>query len=122
MSASIVAALTVLVLGFASVTAAEPPVDVYVLSGQSNMFGLARLSGVHPSNRKPPRNCYVWDGAEFIALAPILSSGPVGTLFGPELAFCLAMEHLEPDRKRYLIKYAVPGRGLHHAVRLLRHG
>lgn len=118
MSASIVSVLGVLVLGLASAAAATEPsvdvVDVYVLSGQSNMHGLARLSGVHPDSRKPPRNCFVWDDTDFVALAPVPSSGPVGTLFGPELSFCLAMAQLEPDRAHYLIKYAVPGRGLHH--------
>jgi hypothetical protein len=114
MSVSIVPALTAVLLGFASAAAAEPPIDVYVLSGQSNMWGLARLSNVHPSNRKPPRDCYVWDGVDFVALAPVTAAGPIGTLFGPELSFCHAMAQLQPDRKRFLIKYAAPGRGLHH--------
>lgn len=114
MSASIVSALSLLALVLASVAAAESAVDVYVLSGQSNMLGLARLSGVHPNNQKPPRNCFVWNGTKFVALAPVPSAGPDGTLFGPELSFCLGMARLEPDRTRYLIKYAVPGHGLHH--------
>ncbi len=112
-----VIALAVIGLGFACVAAADAPVDVYVLSGQSNMRGLGRLRELHPANRVAPHHCSIWNGDAFVHFELVPSKGLVGTVFGPELSFCHAMALLQPDRRIYLIKYAEPASGLHHGWR-----
>jgi len=107
-------AVVVIILGLANAAAGAPPVDVYVLSGQSNMYGLARLRDAHPENREPPPRCSMWDGEAFVALNPSSDDRPGEALFGPELSFCRTMSQLRPGRRHHLIKFAVPGRGLHH--------
>ena len=83
-------------------------VDVFVLSGQSNMVGLGSSEELPaPLNTVIP-GAYIWSGGNFIEFDP-MSNGN----FGPEVAFAWTYLNLNPGRDIYLIKQAVGGIPLH---------
>ncbi len=83
-------------------------VDVYILSGQSNMGGFG-LSAELPESLKPViPGAYVWSGADFIELNPMSN-----TYFGPEVAFAWTYLNLNSQQDIYLIKQSVGGIPLH---------
>ncbi len=95
--------------------AAGKKVDVYILGGQSNMQGIAKIKNlpVEYARTNAMPHAFFWNGAAFepFVLGKTKSSTRVGE-FGPELGFALAMA--TADRPVYLIKYHVSGQPLHH--------
>jgi len=90
-------------------------VDVYLLGGQSNMQGIAKirnLPGKYAKIKVIPHT-FFWSGTAFepFILGQTKTSTRVGE-FGPELGFALAMATAE--HPVYLIKYHASGQPLHH--------
>ncbi|MGC4016966.1 MAG: sialate O-acetylesterase [Luteolibacter sp.] len=83
-------------------------VDVYLLAGQSNMQGIARLADLPARDLSPVQGVMFWNGKEFEPLTPgkTRSSANEGE-FGPELAFAHAIP--SPKRPVFLIKYSASG-------------
>lgn len=96
-------------------SAAERPVDVYILSGQSNMQGIGSLAELSDEDRTPCPNVFYWNGKSFEPLVPgrTKTSTRAGE-FGPEITFAKAFAARVPDRDVYLIKHYVSGQPLHH--------
>ncbi|HPS00134.1 MAG TPA: sialate O-acetylesterase [Candidatus Sumerlaeota bacterium] len=89
-------------------------VDVYVLAGQSNMQGTAKVKGLPAAFNRPMPNVFFWTGAAFEQLLP----GKTKTSaredeFGPELTFAATMASYHPGRLIYLIKYNAGDAALH---------
>ncbi len=92
-----------------------PPVNVYILAGQSNMQGLGKLEELPPEEAAPVKGVWLWDGESFESLKP--RTTPISKRegqFGPELFFARTMAAVTPDRQTYLIKYAAGGQPLDH--------
>lgn len=90
-------------------------VDVYILSGQSNMQGIGKLKNLGETFKKPRQNTFFWNGKNFEKLIP----GKTKTSarkpdFGPEMGFSYMMEKMRPNRKIYLIKHYASGQPLHY--------
>lgn len=90
-------------------------VDVYVLAGQSNMQGTAKVKGLPAAFNRPMPNVFFWNGTAFEQLLP----GKTKTSaredeFGPELTFAATMASYHPGRLIYLIKYNAGDAALHH--------
>ena len=66
-------------------------VDVYILSGQSNMVGKGSTAELPDSLKSVIQGAYIWSGGDFIELNPM--SDPE---FGPEVAFAVALFESEP--------------------------
>lgn len=102
------------VLFFPMVSVAKN-VDVYLLGGQSNMQGIAKINNLPPkqfsTNAVP--HTYFWNGTQFepFILGKTKTSSRAGE-FGPELGFALSMATVE--NPIYLIKYHASGQPLHH--------
>lgn len=87
-------------------------VDVYLLGGQSNMQGIAKLANLPRDVVRQVPNVFFYNGKSFDALK-------IGTTktsnrereFGPEIGF--ALELADSKRPVYLIKYAASGMPLH---------
>ncbi len=90
-------------------------VDVYLLGGQSNMQGIAKIKNLPPewSGTQVVPHAFFWNGTGFepFVLGKTKTSTREGE-FGPELGFALAMATAE--RPVYLIKYHASGQPLHH--------
>ncbi len=88
-------------------------VDVYLLGGQSNMQGIAKIKNLSDTYAKTIPHSFFWNGTAFepFVLGQTKTSTRVGE-FGPELGFALAMATAE--RPVYLIKYHASGQPLHH--------
>lgn len=95
--------------------AAGKRVDVYLLGGQSNMQGIAKIKNLPAelAGTTAVPHAFFWSGTQFepFVLGKTKSSGRAGE-FGPELGFALAMA--SADRPVYLIKYHASGQPLHH--------
>jgi hypothetical protein len=105
--------LLLLLMLAGSAQAAE--VDVYLLAGQSNMQGNAKLADLPEGWLAPVPNCRFYNGKQFVALEPgktQTSSRP--DEFGPELGFARTLVSLDPKRTIYLIKFHRSGQPLHH--------
>ena len=90
-------------------------VDVYLLAGQSNMQGNAKLADLPETWQTPISAAMFWNGSEFVPLEPgktKISTRPGE--FGPELGFARTLSSLSPDRRFYLIKFHRSGQPLHH--------
>lgn len=87
-------------------------VDVYLLSGQSNMQGSGRIADIPADVPREIPHAFFWNGKEFEPLVvgkTIVSSKP--ELFGPEVAF--AIDIASADRPAYIVKYAASGQPLY---------
>jgi hypothetical protein len=92
---------------------AAQPVDVWLLSGQSNMQGNAKLADIPADVTREIKHAYFWNGQEFEPL--ILGKTKTSTRadeFGPEIGF--ALELATAERPIYLIKHSASGMPLHH--------
>lgn len=90
-------------------------VDVYILSGQSNMQGIGKLKNLSENYKKERKNSYYWNGEKFEKLIPEKTKTSARkTDFGPEMGFSFLMEQLNPERKIYIIKYYASGQPLHY--------
>ncbi len=90
-------------------------VDVYILSGQSNMQGIGKLKNLGETFKKPRENTFFWNGKTFEKLVPEKTKTSARKPeFGPEMGFSYAMEPLNPGRKIYLIKHFASGQPLHY--------
>ena len=90
-------------------------VDVFILSGQSNMEGLGIFSQL--KNKDIPKNVFFYDikSSDFKVLNPSkMKCGYKPGKFGPEWGFAQKYSKLNPGRKVYLIKWARSGQPLHH--------
>lgn len=90
-------------------------VDVYLLSGQSNMQGVGKIAQLPELWREPVAGAHFWNGTAYEVLDPGSSriSARAGE-FGPELGFARAMRMLEPEQELYMIKFYRSGQPLHH--------
>ncbi len=96
-----------------SLSAFAEPVDVYILSGQSNMQGSGALAELSEAQRTPIPLAQFWNGESFEALTPgktKLSSDL--KRFGPELQFARRVAADNPDTPFYIIKYHASGQPL----------
>ncbi|QDU54639.1 hypothetical protein Pan181_08220 [Aeoliella mucimassa] len=96
----------------ASLAVAET-VDVYLLGGQSNMQGIAKVKNLPDDVPREIPHTYYFNGKEFepLVLGKTLNSTRPGE-FGPEVGF--ALETATAERPIYLIKYHASGMPLHH--------
>lgn len=96
-----------LTVGFI-VSASAREVDVYLLGGQSNMQGIAKLADLPQHQLTPAPGVLFWNGKEFEPLIPgeTKSSQRAGE-FGPELSFAHAIP--TPGRPVFLVKYSASG-------------
>lgn len=93
--------------------AAEETVDVYILSGQSNMAGSGQKAQLPESWKKGMPSVQYWDGKQFVEFnsTELNLNGP--TRFGPEVGFAGTFQSLHPDHEIYVIKFALSGQPLH---------
>jgi len=108
--------IPVMILGLLAMasTMAEP-VEVFILSGQSNMVGSPKVAELPESERAPITQARFWNGTDFEILTPgITKTSHTLERFGPELAFARNYPGATPEHPVYLIKYALGGRPLHH--------
>jgi len=92
------------------------PVDVYVLSGQSNMVGSGSVAGLHAEHPELAHqedvlyqfnmNVGQWVSEDWGALRELSALGPS---FGLELAFGRAVADADPSRRVAIVKIAVNG-------------
>ncbi len=99
-----------LTLGFSPLAASE--VDVYLLSGQSNMQGSGKVAEIPQEIPREVPNAYFFNGKAFEPLVLGKTQTAGGGNFGPEVGF--ALEAATAERPVYLIKYAASGMPLHH--------
>jgi hypothetical protein len=101
--------------GPATITTADRPaeVDVWLLGGQSNMQGIARITELPTGFPRVIDHAFFWNGAGFepLVLGQTQTSTREGE-FGPEVGFALGMATTE--RPVYLIKDHASGMPLHH--------
>lgn len=94
-------------------TVTADDVDVYLLSGQSNMEGSGQLSDLSDDDRTPVSNAYFWNGKTFEPLVVgKTQTGARPERFGPEIGFAKAIAPTS-SRPVYLVKYAASGMPLH---------
>ncbi|MCO6046759.1 sialate O-acetylesterase [Aeoliella sp. ICT_H6.2] len=103
--------LLAVALPFSSAIAEE--VDVYLLGGQSNMQGIAKMENLPEDVSPEIPHTYFFNGQEFepLVLGKTRNSTRAGE-FGPEVGFALATATSE--RPIYLIKYHASGMPLYH--------
>lgn len=87
-------------------------VDVYLLSGQSNMQGSGRIADIPADVPREIPNAFFWNGMEFepLVVGKTKVSGKPET-FGPEIGFALDLATAE--RPIYLVKYYASGMPLY---------
>jgi hypothetical protein len=111
MSASLKLAAVVVALAIVyPLRAAE--VDVYLLSGQSNMQGSGRIADIPADVPRKIPHAFFWNGKEFEPLVigkTKVSSKP--ETFGPEIGF--ALDTATAERPIYLVKYYASGMPLY---------
>lgn len=105
--------LLALFTGFCA-SAAEKPVMLFLLGGQSNMDGCGRWQDLPEELRQTPANVRIWDnklldwkkiGEDTTAIARNLQ-------FGPELVFSQRMAKALPDHQIRLVKTSAGGTSL----------
>lgn len=87
------------------------PVDVYILSGQSNMVGSGQAGELPEMWQRPIEGAYLYRGG---AYEPLVAGkdGRSGR-FGPEVGFGHYLRHNHPGRPEvYLVKFALGGQPL----------
>jgi hypothetical protein len=87
-------------------------VDVYLLSGQSNMVGAAKVSQIEADIPREIPGAFFWNGKDFepLVIGKTKTSGHDGD-FGPEIGFALKMATAK--HPIYLIKWAASGMPLY---------
>lgn len=100
-------------LALLAVRSAAAEVDVYLLGGQSNMQGNARLADLPADVPRKPADTFFWTGAAFepLVVGTTRTSARPGE-FGPEIGLAAALP--ANGRRHYLVKYAASGMPLHH--------
>lgn len=88
-------------------------VDVYLLGGQSNMQGIAKVENIPAEVPREIPRTFFYNGRSFepFVIGETKSSTREGE-FGPEVGF--AIETANAERAIYLIKYSASGMPLHH--------
>lgn len=111
MNRSVASILLLLVMDAAGARAA----DVFLLGGQSNMQGSARVADLPVDIPKKIPHAFFWNGSSFepLELGKTRTSNS-SDRFGPEAGFALAMATAESPV--YLIKYHASGMPLHHGI------
>lgn len=102
--------VTALLLMSLAVHAENEPqaVDVYLLSGQSNMAGAGEASELSAMWQQPIEGAYIFQKDGF----KTLTAGDKGR-FGPEIGFAHYLRNNQPGRPEiYLIKFALSGQPL----------
>lgn len=89
-------------------------VDVFILGGQSNMEGNAKLAELPDAYKRIYENVFFWNGKGFENLTPgkTITSRPTAD-FGPEILFGDTLARLDPKRRIYLVKHSASGIALH---------
>ncbi len=90
-------------------------VDVYILAGQSNMQGNAKLSSIDASYKQPREKTYFWNGTDFEKM--VIGTTQISSRideFGPEVGFTYELEQNPASNKICIIKYHVSGQPLHY--------
>ncbi len=83
-------------------------VDVYLLSGQSNMAGVGEAGELNEPWNQPIDGAYLFDGKAFKTL--VAGKDGRSGRFGPELGFAHYLRNNQPGRPEiYLIKFALSG-------------
>lgn len=102
-----------LVIGLISTSINAEEVDVYLLSGQSNMQGIGLVSNLPSDWQGPLEGAWFWNGSDFETLEPgkTRSSTREGE-FGPEVGLARTLLQKEPSRPFYLIKFYRSGQPL----------
>ncbi|MEZ6041233.1 MAG: sialate O-acetylesterase [Planctomycetaceae bacterium] len=91
------------------------PVDVYLLAGQSNMQGNAKLADVPKNWLQAIPAAQFWTGNAFETMHPgMLQTSDRAGEFGPEVGFAVTMTSLNPNQAIYIVKFARSGQPLHH--------
>lgn len=89
-------------------TQAADTVDVYILSGQSNMVGSGRVAELPDLWKQPIDGAMIFDGTSYQTLVATRQKG-----FGPEIGFAHYLRNNQPGRPEiYLIKFALSGQPL----------
>jgi hypothetical protein len=107
--------LAVLLAFVPLVSSRADEVDVYLLSGQSNMQGAAKIAQLPDDVPREIPNAWFFNGEQFEPM--VIGKTPLSkqaTNFGPEVGFALEMATAE--KPVYLIKYAASGMPLHHGL------
>jgi hypothetical protein len=87
------------------------PVKLYLLGGQSNMFGVAgKASDLKPPYNAPFSKVKIWN-LNTNRWKPLSTKG---AKFGPELSFGHSMAKAFPDSEIRLVKYAANGTALYN--------
>lgn len=106
-------ALSLLFVPLASSRGEE--VDVYLLSGQSNMQGAGKIAQLPDDVPREIPHAWFFNGENFEPM--VIGKTPISkqaTNFGPEVGFALEMATAE--NPVHLIKYAASGMPLHHGL------
>ncbi|MFN3150057.1 sialate O-acetylesterase [Bremerella sp.] len=96
-----------------SLVSAQDVVDVYILSGQSNMAGSGNKSQLPEKWKATLPSVQYWDGTQFVDFDPTTLNLNGGGRFGPEVGFAGTMASLQPGRTIYVVKFALSGQPLH---------
>lgn len=97
--------------------ATAEPVDVYILSGQSNMQGSGNLTEISPGQRTRIPLAQYWNGKAFEPLTPGTTiTSHSAERFGPELQFARRLAASSNDNPFYIIKYHASGQPLDHGL------
>lgn len=87
------------------------PVDVYILSGQSNMAGSGQADQLAPMWQKPIDGAFIYQGDSYKTL--VAGKDGKSGRFGPEVGFAHYLRNNQPGRPTiYLIKFALSGQPL----------
>ncbi|MEW4561157.1 sialate O-acetylesterase [Bremerella sp. JC770] len=96
-----------------SLVMAQETVDVYILSGQSNMAGSGNKSHLPEQWKAAHPSVQYWDGKKFVDFDPMQLSLHGSGRFGPEVGFAGTMASLQPRKTIYVVKFALSGQPLH---------
>lgn len=90
-------------------------VEVWLLGGQSNMQGIAKVDELPAEMAGEIPHAFFWNGSDFepLVLGKTQTSTRAGE-FGPEVGFALEMATAE--RPVYLVKYHASGMPMHHGL------
>ncbi len=100
-------------LGLVSLSLSAEEVDVYLLSGQSNMQGIGLVANLPEDWQQSVKGAYFWNGQSFETLDPKQTkiSTRAGE-FGPEIGLARALKAADSCREIYLIKFYRSGQPL----------
>jgi hypothetical protein len=101
------------VFATSAIHAAEnpPTVDVYLLSGQSNMAGSGQASQLAEMWQQPVEGAFIYQGGAYKSL--VAGKDGKSGRFGPEVGFAHYMTQNNPKRSKiFIIKFALSGQPL----------